>query len=47
MTRVAAIAVFCFCVSAPAFADEPDGALYVADSKKGRIWRIYYGDEAP
>lgn len=25
----------------------PDGALYVADSKKGRIWRIYYGDNAP
>ncbi len=23
----------------------PDGALYVADSNKGRIWRIYYGDE--
>jgi len=20
-----------------------DGALYVADSEKGRIWRIYYG----
>jgi glucose/arabinose dehydrogenase len=23
----------------------PDGALYVADSNKGRIWRIYYGDK--
>ena len=23
----------------------PDGALYVADSQKGRIWRIYYGGE--
>jgi glucose/arabinose dehydrogenase len=23
----------------------PDGALYVADSVKGRIWRIYYGDQ--
>jgi len=22
----------------------PDGALYVADSNKGRIWRIHYGD---
>jgi glucose/arabinose dehydrogenase len=21
----------------------PDGSLYVADSNKGRIWRIYYG----
>ena len=20
------------------------GALYVADSEKGKIWRIYYGD---
>ncbi len=24
----------------------PDGALYVADSNKGRIWRIYYGDKS-
>jgi len=22
----------------------PDGALYVADSTKGRIWRIAYGE---
>ena len=22
----------------------PDGALYVADSQKGRIWRVYYGN---
>ena len=22
----------------------PDGALYVADSNKGRIWRIAYGE---
>ena len=22
----------------------PDGALYVADSNKGRIWRISYGE---
>ncbi len=22
----------------------PDGALYVADSNKGRIWRISYGN---
>jgi glucose/arabinose dehydrogenase len=21
----------------------PDGALYVSDSQKGRIWRIAYG----
>jgi glucose/arabinose dehydrogenase len=23
----------------------PDGALYVADSQKGRIWRIAYGTD--
>jgi glucose/arabinose dehydrogenase len=23
----------------------PDGALYVADSNKGRIWRISYGEK--
>jgi len=22
----------------------PDGALYVADSNKGKIWRISYGE---
>jgi glucose/arabinose dehydrogenase len=22
----------------------PDGSLYIGDSQKGRIWRIYYGD---
>jgi glucose/arabinose dehydrogenase len=22
----------------------PDGALYIADSQKGRIWRIAYGE---
>ena len=22
----------------------PDGSLYLADSQKGRIWRIAYGD---
>src|SRR4030095_8926048 len=25
----------------------PDGSLYVADSEKGRIWRIFYTGEAP
>ena len=24
----------------------PDGALYVADSNKGKIWRISYGETA-
>lgn len=25
----------------------PDGSLYVADSEKGRVWRIFYTGEAP
>jgi glucose/arabinose dehydrogenase len=27
-------------------AEGPDGTLYVADSQKGRVWRIWYQDEA-
>jgi len=27
-------------------AEAPDGALYIADSQKGRIWRIAYQDDA-
>jgi glucose/arabinose dehydrogenase len=23
----------------------PDGSLYIADSQKGRIWRIYYSNQ--
>ena len=30
---------------APVFAAEPDGSLYVADSQKGRIWRVTYGNK--
>jgi glucose/arabinose dehydrogenase len=26
-------------------AEGPDGALYVADSQKGRVWRIAYGTQ--
>ena len=28
-------------------AEGPDGALYIADSRKGRIWRVKYGEQSP
>jgi sugar lactone lactonase YvrE len=29
-------------------AEGPDGSLYISDSKKGKIWRVFFkGDKAP